>query len=315
LVRGTNNLVQRVETPGGSFVLRVYRNHTDPGRLRFEHDVLVHLRAAGLPFAVPAPLPTRSGDLSVRLLAQNGKALATLTPFVPGAHPRSDDLQQVVAAGEALGALDLALARLASLDAADGLSWRSYGDLEHCHPLVPDPLAALVALPVADAMRQRLMAGYAWLMEHIPPLYAALPRQLSHEDFAPDNVLMEGARITGVLDFEFCARDLRPMDLTVALSWWPGDRFGSGEEWPVLRAFACGYARHVLLDPEEIAAIPALFRLRAYTSVIHRLGRQRQGLSPLAAVVSRAHAAVAREDWLRAHSAQLVESVRAAALS
>ena len=60
-----------------------------------------------------------------------------------------------------------------------------------------------------DGKRQRLISGYAWLIERMPDLYATLPQQLAHEDFDPSNVLMEGARVTGVLDFEFCARDLR----------------------------------------------------------------------------------------------------------
>jgi homoserine kinase type II len=312
LVHGTNNQVWRVETPAGSYVLRVYANHTDPDRLRFEHAVLTHVADSGLPFAVPAPIPTTTGARSARIPAGDGEALAALTPLIPGQHPRGEDLDQAVAGGEALGMLDVALARMAPLDPGEGVSWRSYGDLEHCHPLVPDPPAAIEALPVADDARRRLAARYAWLTERIPALYAALPQQLSHEDYGQDNVLMEGARVTGVLDFEFCARDLRAMDLTVALSWWPVAQFGSGEEWPIVRALARGYARRVALAPDEIAAIPALFQLRAYTSLIHRLGRYRQGLSPLDAVLARAAAALEREDWLRAHGEHLVQTVLAA---
>jgi homoserine kinase type II len=308
LAHGTNNAVQRLETPAGSYVLRVYSNHADLERVRFEHGVLTRLRAADLPFAVPAPLPTRTGTLYARIPTPEGEALAALTPLIPGEHPYDGDLAQAVAGGATLGALDVALA---ALPVGEGVGWRSYGDLERCHPLVPDPPAALAELPVAEELRQRLLARYAWLMERIPRLYAALPQQLSHEDYAPSNVLMDGERVTGVLDFEFCARDLRAMDLTVALSWWPGERFGSGQEWPIIRAFVQGYARHVALAADEIAAIPALFELRAYTSLIHRLGRHRQGLSPLGAVVARARAALEREDWVRAHGARLVATVRA----
>ena len=310
LAHGTNNAVRLVETPAGSYVLRVYGNHADAGRLRFEHAVLARLQAADLPFGLPVPIPTRSGALYTSIAdGADGALLATLTPFLPGEPPDRADLVQARAGGAALGLLDVALAGIPSTDLDGAVSWRSYGDLAHCHPLVHDPRAAILELPISENARERLAHSYDALTARIPSLYASLPRQLVHEDYAPDNLLMEGARVTGVLDFEFCARDVRVMDLTVALSWWPGDRFGTGDEWPILQAVAEGYARHITLTAREAAAIPTLYQLRAYTSLIHRLGRYRQGLSPLPAVTDRALAALEREEWLRENGERLVETV------
>lgn len=314
LAHGTNNEMFAVETPADAFVLRVYANHADVGRVHFEQAVLARLAAAGLPFALPVPLPIASGEPFARIAGDDdGGVLATLAPLLPGTHPDRGDLAQARASGEALGLLDVALARLPPMDVEGAVGWRSYGDLAHCHPLVPDPRAAILELPVTEEVRDRLVRSYDMLLERIPVLYATLPRQLAHEDYAPDNLLMEGARVTAVLDFEFCALDLRAMDLTVALTWWPGERFGTGEEWPILRAVAAGYARHVTLTAEEARAMPALYLLRAYTSLIHRLGRHRQGLSPMGAVTDRAHAAIAREDWVQAHGDRLVDVVLAGA--
>lgn len=316
LAHGTNNEMFAVESSGAAFVLRVYANHADARRVRFEQAVLTRLAAAGLPFALPVPLPTASGAPFAQIGGDGDEqvTLATLAPLLPGAHPDRGDLAQARAGGEALGLLDVALARLPPLDVAGAVGWRSYGDLAHCHPLVPEPRAAILELPVpvAGDIRERLVRTYDALLERIPVLYATLPRQLAHEDYAPDNLLMQGACVTAVLDFEFCALDVRAMDLTVALSWWPGaERFGTGEEWPILRAVAGGYAGHVTLAAEEARAIPTLYLLRAYTSLIHRLGRHRQGLSPMAAVMERAHAAIAREEWVQAHGDRMVEVVMA----
>jgi homoserine kinase type II len=307
LTRGTNNLVQRVETPSGSYALRVYSNTTDAARLRFERDALAQLTEARLPFALPTPLPALDGAYFLDVETGQGHALATLTPYIPGQSPDRDNLDQATAAGEALGRLTLAMARLDT--PVEGISWRSSGDLARCHPLVPDPPAAFADLPLSDEKRQRLLSGYAWLIERIPDLYATLPQQLAHEDFDPGNVLIEGTRVTGVLDFEFCARDLRAMDLTVALTWWPVRRFGTGEEWPIIAVFASGYARHITLTDDEIAALPTLFRLRAYTSLIHRLGRSRQGLSTLEEALDRAEAAINREDWVHSNDVRLIDVI------
>jgi homoserine kinase type II len=310
LTFGTNNIVLRLGTPTGAYVLRIYSNTSDVARLRFERDVLAQLTEARLPFALPTPLPTLDGAYFLDVETEQGHALATLTPYIPGQPPDRNNLDQARAAGEALGRLTDAMARLAI--PAEGVSWRSSGDLARCHPLVPDPPAAFAELPLPDEKRQRLISGYTWLIERIPDLYATLLQQLTHEDFDPGNVLMDGTRVTGVLDFEFCARDLRVMDLTVALTWWPVRRFGTGEEWSIIAAFASGYARHLTLTDGEIAALPTLFRLRAYTSLIHRLGRSRQGLSTQEEALDRAEAAIARMNWLDDNSARLIETVGAA---
>lgn len=312
LARGTNNQALLVETPVGSYVLRVYGNHAVVGRLRFEHAILTQVHEARLPFAVPVPLPTAAGELYARVETANGVGLACLTAHIPGEHPRGGDLGQARACGEALGMLDVALAARKSLAPGDGVSWRSSGDLAHCHPLVLDPLAAFRELPVADDARRRLVDGYEQVTAQIPALYATLPQQIVHEDFDMSNVLLEGERVMGVLDFEFCGSDLRVMDLTVALNWWPLDSFGTGDEWSIIRALATGYAHYVMLAEEEIAALPLLTHFRAYTSLIHRLGRYRQGLSSLESVVNRVNAALEREDWLHTNGEQLVEHVRRA---
>lgn len=310
LAEGTNNLVQLVETGAGSYVVRLYRNHIDPARLRFECAVLMGLEASGLPFAVPTPIPTITGERYTWLKNEQEDILVTLTHRIDGQAPQRTNLEQATAAGEALGGLDLTLKQLETHLSENGTSWRSYGDLEHCHPLVPDPYQGILELPITDDARRQLLERYQWLSRQVPTLYGSLPMQLSHEDYVPGNMLMEGNRVTGVLDFEFCSRDLRVMDLTVALSWWPVTTFGTGDEWPILLAFSQGFARQVKLSTEEVAAIPALYQLRAYTSLIHRLGRYRQGLSSLEAVVDRAQAALEREAWLAIHEARLLDLLR-----
>ena len=316
LAGGTNAILYRVQTSTGAYALRLVGAQVTPRRLRFEYDILTRLDAEGLPFALPTPLLTAQGDSFARIALAGelagetaGETLVTLSQLIPGQRPQRDDLAQAEGAGEALGLLDEMLARITPALPDDALTWRSTGDLTHCHPFAPEPRAAIGALPLPAEALARLLADYDALLRQCAPIYAGLPRQLSHEDVGPGNVLVLGARVMGILDWEFCALDLRPMDLVVALSWWPVERFGSGDEWPIIAALLRGYARHRTLDAAEIAAMPTLFRLRAYSSLIHRLGRQRQGLSPMAHVILRAEAALAGEDWLQANSERLIQLV------
>ena len=309
LAGGTNNLMYRVRAATGLYVLRLSDTRVNLGRLHFEHDVMAQLDTLGLPFALPILLRTVDGGLAARFAAekQGVERWATLTPLIVGVYPVRENLAQATGAGEALGLLDAALVRVRLTRPDDAIDWRSTGDLAHCHPLVPDPRAALGELPMSPEQVGRLVSDYDRVMQAVPALYGALPRQLCQEDYGPGNVLMIGERVTGVLDWEFCALDLRVMDLVVALTWWPVEQFGSGEEWPILEALLLGYARRVMLEPAEIAAIPMVFRLRSYTSLIHRLGRYRQGLSPLAHVIERAEATLARDAWLRANGERLIQ--------
>jgi homoserine kinase type II len=273
---------------------------------------MAQARALGLPFALPMLTPTVRGDRYARVTLAAGEALATLTPLIPGQPPQRDDLAQAEAAGEAIALLDEALAHVTPADPEEARGWRTNGDLAGCHPSVPDPRAAIAGLPLPAATLARLLANYDATVAAAATLYASLPRQLCHEDTDPGNILMEGARVTGIVDWEFCALDLRPMDLVVALTWWPVGRFGSGEEWPIIAALARGYARRRTLAAAEVEAIPTLFQFRAYTSLTHRLGRMRQGLSPLEHVIRRADAALGYAEWLAANANRLTRMVATA---
>ena len=311
LDQGANNRVQRVDTPAsGSYVLRLDRNHDNPTRLRFELTLITHLQAMGLPFTVPAPLPTRSGDLWYRLPAEDGAALVTLTPLILGEHPARHNLEQAYAAAVAVGILDTALARLALPTSPDLSPPPSMGTL--CHQLLAeaDPLAAIAALPLDAETRSRIYRLLDQVDEQASDLYAALPQQLVHRDFDPSNVLMEGACVTGIIDFEFSTRDLRVIELVIPLSWWLVTLPGSGDQWAVIDALGRGYTSQQPLLPAEVDALPLLLQLRATAGLLHHVGRYRQGLTTSEPLVDRVVNTLQREDWLSANSARLLARAR-----
>jgi homoserine kinase type II len=307
LVVGANNRVLRVDTPeSGAYVLRIYRNHADPRRVRHELAVVAALQHASLPFVVPAPVPTRAGDSVHHFSTPDGEALAVLCPFVRGGHPDRDNLDQAQAAGEALGRLDTALARVVIPTSPDLSPPAPMGNLRSRLGLPAAPADVLATLPGDPESIQRVVALARRVEERVPDLYATLPQQSIHGDFDPSNILMEGTRVTAVLDFEFSTRDLRVEDLVVPLSWWPIADFGTGREWPIINAFGRGYARGQRLQPTEIAALPDVWRLRAMGSLCHRAMRHRRDLTSEAQLVRRVELTLAHEDWLTASGPHLM---------
>lgn len=315
---GTNNLSWRIESAGGAYILRIYQNTGDPGRIFDEHTLLRRLQEAGLSFAVPTPVPNLAGETLIPLPEQSPPrqgakdAWAALFPLIPGRHAQAGNVDEVRAAGAALGELDAALAAI-PLDLMASAP-PTYGDLEHIHPLAPDPLGLLDSLGLDD--RQRESIHHLWVTTHaaLPALYGALPRQVIHSDFGRSNMLVADGRVSGILDFEFAAPDLRAMDVAIGLYHCActvaGGRFAV--RWDLVEAFAAAYATRVSLTAAEVEALPALLRLRRLVALIHRIGRWKQGLADTPAVYEHLEDTLRLHEWLTTHDGELVASVRAA---
>lgn len=307
LRQGANNLVSLVETATGDrYILRV-STPDDVERLWYEIDLVTHLQHAHLHFAVPAPIPTTYGDPLLRV-PEAASSVATLWPFVPGTHSSGNNRGQAYVAGRALARLQAALATLEP--ARPPRHPPPAGELERNHPLVADPEAAIDRLPVDRETRAQLDALLDAVVARIPGLYAALPQQLIHNDYDPSNVLLEGRRVTGVLDWEFSTVDLRAMDLAVGLLWWPHERFGSTRGWAIADAFGQGYARHAGLTPDEIEALPWLIRLRTVATLLHRIGRHLAGRDPEERLVQRIIWTLGVDAWITSTGEELRRRAR-----
>jgi homoserine kinase type II len=215
-----------------------------------------------------------------------------LCPLLPGHHPDRTNPADIGIAGGALGELDCALA---SLHLAVTPPAFTYGDLHAIHPAVTDPIALPDAIGSDDEQRRQLRTLFATVMAAVPGLYAALPQQLIHNDCSVGNVLIAAGQATGILDFEFAARDLRAIDFVVGLYFIAlNQALQQGSViWERVEAFCRGYGAWVHLTAEEIAALPMLLRLRSLVGLIHWTGRARVG------VAMAAEAAGYRDDALR----------------
>lgn len=299
---GINNDTRFVQTPAGSYILRIYGATRDLAKIRFELAVMAELGRQGLSFAVPAPIPSRSGDPIV--LTESG-APATLAPVIPGVPAGRGSLAQAYPIGSALGELTRAFAGV-HVPAPPG--WQqTYGDLAPCPDV--DPLRVPGQAPVAPEQQARLARLVREVQAQVPAAYATLPRQIIHGDFVPYNVLMDGTRVSAVLDFEIALYDLRALDLAMALATCGGGRWHTGTEWEMLAAFCRGYFSRMTLLPEEIAALPFLIRLRRCVTFLHMTGRYLRGEAPVEIALHGAEGALMLDEWVERHGTELVARV------
>lgn len=311
LVGGTNNLISGAEAADGQmFVLRIVPDTTQVLRLHYEAALLEALSNQGLPFLLPVPLKAKSEDTVVSFEQKDGTtALATLCPLLPGKLIDREDrtISRTTSAGSALAVLDRAFASLPEIEMPDTFRpLPKFGDLTLWHPLVPSPLIAIERLPIPHEQRQQIQTFLLKVMESVPDLYERLPQQLLHRDYDSSNILIDGERVTAILDFEFASRDIRILDLCVSISWWPATLFGTGREWDVIDAFGRAYTTRYPLTEDELRAIPAVWRMRDATSLVNRIGRYFAGQETETRIQDRIQHSLWREEWLSANHNRLL---------
>ena len=211
IAEGVSNSNWLVETTGAGhsgtrFILTLYERRIDNADLPYFLDLLDHLAGKGCP--VPRTMHDRSGA-SYRMV--EGKAGA-LIEFLPGVSPTRPTAAQARSVGAVLAQLHLA-ARDFPRTRANGM----------------DFAASAAILDACTA--QRLATIHADLPAMLAPAHqaaaldlAALPQSQTHTDLFPDNVLMLGEQVTGLIDFYFACTGPMVLDLAVTHAAWCFDR-------------------------------------------------------------------------------------------
>jgi homoserine kinase type II len=240
IAEGVSNSNWLVETTKGRFILTMYERRIDTADLPFFLGLLDHLAGKGSP--VPRTIHDRSGAAYRRI----GDKAVALIEFLPGVSIDSPRARQARAVGEALAGIHLAAADYTAVRAnAMGLaSWRAM--LADCSE---EGLAGI------DPGLPHLVGRELHLLEAQWP--RSLPRSVIHADLFPDNVLMLGDRVSGLIDFYFACTDITAYDLAVTHAAWCFGPDGSFRP-EIAAALMAGYESARPLSAEERAALPVL---------------------------------------------------------
>jgi len=225
------------------FILTMYEGRTEVADLPFFLGLLDHLAAHDCP--VPRTIHDREGA-AFRL--HNGKALA-LIEFLPGVSVSEPTPAQARAVGGALAQVHLAARDFAGARAnALGCgAWREL--LEACGE---EGLAAIDPGLGTQVTRELDHVANNW-PDH-------LPRSVIHADLFPDNVLMLGDRVTGLIDFYFACVDVTAYDVAVTHAAWCFDADGTRFQPELSTALLAGYDAVRPLSRAEREALPLLAR-------------------------------------------------------
>ena len=116
--------------------------------------------------------------------------------------------------------------------------------------------------------------------------------------------MVQDGKVTGVLDFEFCAMDWRAMDLAITLSKY------ASEQNPLnyFQQVITGYSTQVQLTKEEVNAITDLIVLRILSNIVYFVGRAFTKEDNFGTLTSRLPAYMKRIDWLRSNKQNIVDT-------
>jgi homoserine kinase type II len=241
IAEGVENSNYLVDTTAGRFILTLYEKRVAAGDLPFFLDLLDHLDARGQP--VPPAIRDRDG---VAIQELEGRP-ACLIRFLPGVSLSHPTPAQALAAGQALAAMHEALADFAPTrpNAMGVESWQ---------PLFARCGHSLDA--IAPGLHDRLGTALNRVLAAWPG--EALERTTIHADLFPDNVLMRGDTVGGLIDFYFACTDIRVYDLAIMHGAWSFDASGRQHDAQVGEALMAGYEARFPLSPDERAVFPTL---------------------------------------------------------
>lgn len=298
---GTINQTFFVGGPENIHLLKLYGAAADPAQLHYEHRLLTDLHQASLPFLVPFPCSTASGET----LVPTGEGFASLFPLLTGEAVHRGSIRHTRQAGSALGALHRELSALTI--APEDAVLPPWGDLAKVHPLVPNVQASLGEIGLRKDSAEELGRLVAEVTEFAAVRSVTLPRQITHADYLWPNLLFHHGSVSAVIDFEFATYDLRAFDFAGSLYHFGMLPWKEGGDWDLLEAFGRGYSEQVSLIPEEVEALPMLLRWQQTSSLIYWIGIYLQGLTSRQSLVEAAEGNLLLEKWLAAHSQQLLK--------
>jgi homoserine kinase type II len=300
---GMNNTTRMIKAGDERYVLRIYNNHRNRDIVKLEHHVLYALHEQDLGFQIPVPVLNQLGETISQ--CEDG-ALAAMYRYIPGERPKAVHKAHIQSLGQIAARLSKALGKLSIQQAP---IYDPYYLIEETYSsLIQDELPMIIqssekfvnrADKAAVIMTQ--LKGLSVKMREL----RELPHQWIHGDLNFSNTVADGDSIIGVLDFEFCTIDVRPMELVVALiDFFKGE---DSEIWESIQLFCEGYGPEGSLTQEELEALPLLIKLRVLDVFLHFTNRFKEGLDEadiLAGFIDQTYRIC---EWVDSNEKQLLE--------
>ena len=247
IAAGITNTNYFVTTDSGRYVLTLFEKNAAED-LPYFLDLMTHLAERGIP--CPRPMRNRA---AASLAMLNGKP-ASLVSCLPGRDIEQPTLVQCAEVGRAMAQMHVAgLSFPGRMENPRGSAWRE--------------ATAASVLGVLDAEERRMLQDEMAYQTKLDT--GGLPHGVIHADLFRDNVLFEGERLGGIIDFYYACNDILLYDVAIAVNDWCES--GQGIEAARLQALLQAYHDVRPLNEAERLAWPGLLRRAALRFWLSRL--------------------------------------------
>jgi homoserine kinase type II len=253
IASGIENTNYFLDTDRGRYVLTLFEQLSN-AQLPFYLNLMKHLALRGI--ACPDPVARRDGSL-LGELAGKPAAIVTRLQGRANMHPQAPHCAQV---GDLLARMHLAAADFAPTQPnLRGLQWW----VQTAPRVKPFLTSDQVALLDDELQTQQQAAS--------SPDWQTLPRSAVHADLFRDNVLFDGNRLGGAIDFYFAGVDTWMFDLAVTCNDWCIDDTSGEFDEARLAALLSAYRAVRPPGQTEVESWPLMLRGAALRFWLSRL--------------------------------------------
>jgi len=248
IASGITNTNYFVTTTSGRYVLTLFEEHTAE-ELPYFLDLMAYLAERGVP--CPRPVENLAGK---HLGALNGRP-AALVSCLRGRDLEAPSAAHCAEVGRVLAEMHIA-----------GQAFPS---------LMQNPRGAQWRKATAAKVREFLGAEDQALLSQVLALDVTLnlddlPRGVIHADLFRDNVLFDGDRLGGLIDFYYACNDALLYDIAIAVNDWCVSEEGVVDDVRMQALLRAYHAVRPLTDAEHVAW-PAVLQVAALRFWVSRL--------------------------------------------
>ncbi len=250
-IQNTNFIVQ---TTKSKYILTLYEDKRIFSSLPFFFSFMEHLENKKIPCA--SPVHASDGSILQKLANRP----AAIVNFLPGKWPKTIRSEHCAEVGKYS-----ALMHKAAKDFKQKRDDSVFGAVEYWNKRIKEESLDINSLK--SGLSDEIDKSFRKIKSQWPD---NLPSGAIHGDLFPDNVLFEGGKVSGIIDFYMSHNDFFAMDLANTLTQWC---FEHGAEFNITKAKAMlsAYNKVRKLSDAELKALPTLASAAATKWFLTRL--------------------------------------------
>jgi Ser/Thr protein kinase RdoA (MazF antagonist) len=201
------------QSDGTKHVLKIVDEHMPPSVVEMEHVAIEHALRAGFQPRLPRIIETLNANIECRIdIHKKGLYRSRLIAFIPGIEMSNlSDISEnlLYDLGKTIADFNLAMRGFDHPAAHRRHRWNLAEAEQH---------ESKIAL-IDEAGKQQLLQWAFTLWRGSKDALAAVPWQFIHGDAHDENVLVEGDRVIGLIDFGDCCYNPTVCDLAICLTY------------------------------------------------------------------------------------------------